>query len=186
MLLAVFVLQKSPHAEVAMLQDQMMGQFAVAWQEVIGDQPYFDDVALIFNSTGEFYVQSANATIALFEHGVTDHELAFIASGVYHNISAAVVRVVIGEEQSEESNVLASIGSEFMSEPAILNIVPANPYLSGLTVSQGEVAGEVIAPVNAETPWVTIQDNFTGQIYCLAIYNNEVNKYLGPCKYDYH
>jgi len=67
-------------------------------------------------------------------------------------------------------------------------------------MEEGVVAGESIekatisydsksmsAPVNdSDRPWVTLKDNLTGQKYCVAIYNNEVNKYLGECKYDYY
>jgi len=64
------------------------------------------------------------------------------------------------------------------------------PIAQSGNVNEGLVAGASLSekeqPVNNQAqPWVTMQDNMTGQLYCLAIYDGEVNKYLGPCKYDY-
>ena len=76
-----------------------------------------------------------------------------------------------------------------MSEEPLYNIVPYRTIVKTI----GTVAGASIDlramtdPVNSQNqPWVTMRDALTGQYYCLAVYNGEVNKYLGPCKFDYH
>ncbi len=177
LLTALFVLHPTNQSEVANLQNQMSSQFAVAWQQTIGDQPYFDDVALVFDSIERFYGQAGDATIALFDHGVADRDLAFIFTNVYQDFGAAIAHL---PKNGDKTTAIASLSPNFMSEPAIYNIVP-------VLAPTAVVSGASIEPVNKTNSWVTIRDNFTGQLYCLAIYNNNINKYLGACKNDeYH
>lgn len=167
LLTALFVLHPSQRPEFATLQNQMISQFLVAGQQTLGDQPYFEDLALIFDAVHEFYDQAGIASIALFEHGAADRDLAVIFRQTYRTLAGSF---------SKSSNPTVT----FMSEPPIYNIIPAST-LSGI------VSGAIEPAVNDQTPWVTIKDNFTGQLYCLAMYNGNVNKYLGPCKKDeYH
>ncbi|OGE88064.1 MAG: hypothetical protein A3J07_01700 [Candidatus Doudnabacteria bacterium RIFCSPLOWO2_02_FULL_49_13] len=174
LLTALFVLQPTNRTELAALQDEMTGRLSVAWQQTMGDGPYFDNLILVFDSINEFYGQAGNASLALLEHGVGDRDLAVIGRNFYHELAFSLSHL------ADSGQILAAIpsGIEFMSEPPIYNIVP-------VAANSGAVAGALVEPVNGDLPWVTMRDNLTGQLYCIAIYNSEVNKYLGPCKYDY-
>jgi hypothetical protein len=76
------------------------------------------------------------------------------------------------------------------------NVFPDYSKESGISqvpdpsAGEGMVAGAMVGitgPVNnPQMPWVTLTDNLTGQNYCVAIYNDTINKYLGECRYDYH
>lgn len=164
--------------EVSALQAEMQSQFSVAFQQTLGDQPYFSEALAVIEGVNEFYNQAADSSIALFEDKQADAELAYIFGATYHKL----VSVVSGYVKSANSATLAQEEPLPITPPADLAVTePAEDYY-------GAVSGALldVSPVNLEKPWVTIQDNSTGQLYCLAIYDGEVNKYLGPCKDDYH
>ena len=176
---AVFVLQPNRSPQVSALQDSMKQQFSIAWQETIGDQPWFEDVSFVYDSVSDFYSQATDATIALIgPQGNSDQDIYFVYRTVYHDFAQIIGGHITTLAQAEPAMPPMS---KFMTEPAITNIIP---------VISGDVSGasmDAVEPVNKVNSWVTIQDNFTGQMYCLAIYNGEVNKYLGICKSDsYH
>lgn len=184
----LFLLQPSKIPETTVLQDQIQHQFIVAWQQTIGDQPYFDDFGLIYDGVTAFYSQSASATISLIRQPESDAALAYIFKTTYQDFVVAIKGAQLSQKLAQTDPQVLPPG-KFMTEQAIYNIVPEQKQEARIK-NQGQVAGVSVQsgnPVNSVTqPWVTIQDNFTGQIYCLAVYNGDVNKYLGPCKYDYH
>lgn len=161
----LFLFQPSNVPEVSMLQSQVKLQLNQAWQPIIGDQPYFDDLTFIYDSINAFYDQATSAMITLLEPQSSDQDIAFMFGQTYHLIA--------------NSASIADKNDKFMIEPPIYNIAP---------VVAGSVSGIVTeSPANKNNSWITIQDNFTGQLYCVAIYNSEINKYLGACQRDgYH
>jgi hypothetical protein len=181
---ALFVMQPSRVPATGLLQDHIKNQFTQAWKQTIGDQPYFDSLAVIFDGVNSFYNQSAQAAIHMVGHPDSDRALAYIFKTMYLDVALAVRGDHVAQAAMAEETVSQST---FMTQTAISNIIPeVMNHESGIR-NQGQVAGMTIdsTPVNAQNPWVTLQDNFTGQVYCLAVYNGEVNKYLGPCKNDY-
>lgn len=175
---ALFAMQSSRVPEVAALQSQIQHQFSVAWQQTIGDQPYFDDFGLIYDGVAAFYNQSSSAAISLIRQPESDAALAYVFKTTYQDFVLAIRGAQLSQKLAQvEPSVLPP--EKFMSEQAIMNIVPGG-QVAGASVQSGN-------PVNSTNqPWVTIQDNFTGQLYCLAVYNGDVNKYLGACKNEYH
>jgi len=175
---ALFVMKPSGAPEVAALQNEMKIEFAQAFRQTVGDQPYFSETRLVFEGVSEFYNEAAGASIALFEDRETDAELAYIFTATYHNLLSTLSSYLSG---APNSGLVQVVPAEPVPQVDLAVIEPAGDY-------SGAVSGAVLdtLPVNLEKPWVTIQDNSTGQLYCLAIYNGEVNKYLGPCKNDYH
>ncbi len=178
LLMALFVMQPSRVSEVTALQHEMSTQFSVALQQTFGDQSYFSDVWDVVDGVTAFYDQSTDATVALLTQPESDQDIIYVFKTVYLTFADAV-----SGQHGEVAGVQTISPDNFMKEPAIYNILPSNetPNVAGISVFNTDNQ-----PVNTEKPWVTIQDNFTGQKYCLAIYNGEVNKYLGACKYDYH
>lgn len=180
---AFFVMQPSNVPEVASLQENIQHNFTIAFWQTVGDQPMFDDVLLVYESVSQFYAMSADSVIAMMQQPEVDQDLAYIYGSVFNQLMA-----IFENPSPPASPVVAGIQTEahlaesFMSEPAVYNIIPTQA-----SASPGAVSGiRQTEPVNLDVPWVTIKDNFTGQLYCLAVYNGEVNKYMGPCKYDYH
>lgn len=176
--MALFVMKPSDVSEVALLQEEMQSQFSVAFQQTIGDQPYFEEILLVIDGVTNFYTLAADSSIALYEDKQADAELAFIFGATYEKL----VSVVSSYVKSANSATIAQ------EEPQLTVPVADLAITEPVEDSFGVVSGALldVLPVNLEKPWVTIQDNSTGQLYCLAIYNGEVNKYLGSCKDDYH
>lgn len=178
-------MQPSTVPEVSALQTEMKQQFGVAWQQTIGDAPYFDSLAYIYDGVTDFYDQASREMIVLLSQPDTDQDLYY----VFHAVYADFAQMFQPRHYSLAQKVEIPGPGIFMTQKAIDNIVP-DSIAEEKTLS-GSVSGALtfyqgIEPVNKANSWVTLQDNFTGQIYCLAIYNGEVNKYLGDCKNDYH
>lgn len=195
-MIALFVLQANRKPEVSLFQNQIKQQVTVALIQIVGDGPLFDQAELVFKGVSNFYEQSANSLIALLSQPQTDADLVGMISRSWQILTD------LGKSNSQKA--LAKIDlHKFMQEEPLYNIVPEkqlsdNP--NGTTASSNGAGSKQLTnnqvgkflgatteePVNSQTPWVTIRDNLTGQLYCLAIYNGEVNKYLGICKRDYH
>jgi hypothetical protein len=180
-MMAFFLLSPSKNKDVAALQSEMGREFSVAWQQTIGDQPYFEEFAVIFDGVRDFYEESATAMVALIEDKEMDRDLAFVFKTAYQDFG----QIITGQRGWQPTHV-----AEAKQAPSMGLITPtAWVNLPPATISEsGFVAGAVLdnSPVNIEKPWVTLKDNLTGQLYCVAFYNGELNKYLGPCANDYH
>ena len=154
---ALFVMQPTDIAEVRNWQAGIKSQLSVAWQQTIGDQPFFADFALIAEPD-------------------SDSDLVYVYSQVYQSLAKTAQPPPDADLVYKTAQI--TIPLNFMSGEAIYNIVP---YRSIVQTIGGSVAGASVA-----SPWVTMQDAVTGQNYCLAVYNGHVNKYLGECKDDYY
>jgi len=172
---AAFVLAPSAHEETRILQTEVREQFRVAFIQTMGDQPYFEEAEIIFDGIRDFYIQSADSAIALFKHEEADRDLAYIFKGMVLEL-ARVATMYLPEPQT-----LASVAESNQELPEAV-------ILPRVVAPAGMVSGEVLLPSVANTyqAWVTIQDNMTGQLFCVAIYNGEVNKYLGECVDEYY
>jgi len=163
-----FVIQPTQIPEMKSFQNDIKQQVSVAWQQTIGDGPWFADVQFVYDGVENFYHQAADTTIAMMADRESDADIVYVFGTMYHDIAEAFHQ-------------------------------PATPHVAGVatTVSEPEPPADVISippapdttfatPVNTyDMPWVTLRDNFTGQLYCVAIYNGTVNQYLGPCKTGY-
>ena len=176
---AFFVLQPSKTPEVASYQSGIQQQFSMAWKQTLGDGPYFDSLAYVYDSVTAFYDQSAQAAVALLAQPESDEALYHVASATYEVFAKALVQA---SAPKVAIPVLPPDG-QFMTQAAVTNIIPDTSTGSISGVSFSGVQEPLNKIVNS---WVTLQDNYTGQMYCLAIYNGEVNKYLGACKNDYY
>ena len=200
LLTGLFVLTPNTSPEVTTLQSEIKHEISVAWEQTIGDEPFLTDLVTVLEGVEAFYTQSADAMIALLEDRTgSDRDLAWIFNQTYNSIAAsfkpkatelAVNQVGGTQIEAEEELDMPN----FMAEAPILNIVPegfkletSSPVVAGVSNSTPETfVYPDTTPVNLTQPWVTIKDNTTGQLYCLAVYNGEVNKYLGECKYEYY
>lgn len=172
---AVFVLAPSAHEETTALQNDIKAQFSRAWVQTIGDQPFFSEIGLIYDGVQNFYAQAADSTVALIKHEEADRDLALLFQGIFSEFKSAALAYLPAPQA-----VVTQL------DPMMETVIEEVPRL---TAPAGMVSGEVIqAPAIANThrAWVTIQDNMTGQLYCLAIYNGEVNKYIGECVDEYY
>jgi|GEM_PF-2950914 hypothetical protein len=192
---ALFVMQPTHISEVTALQDNIKQQFSIAWQQTVGDGPWFDDVALVYDSIDNFYNQTSTTMIGMLQDRGTDADIVHIYAQVYRDFAA-----MFGQHSSPAvagaavdayiSKPLPPMPADFMSEEPLYNLIPEKVNSKQETVSSGTVSGTSVSisqPVNSmDQPWVTLQDAATGQEYCVAVYNSAVNKYLGACKNDYH
>ena len=180
-----FVLQPTNIPELKTWQTGIKQQFSVAWQQTIGDQPYLDNLALIYRGVSDFYGQSSEQTISLFSQPETDRDLVFVYSQVYQKFAGVFASKPITVHNVGVPSEVA-IPDNFMTEEPLNNIIPDSQVTR--IVNHESIAGAVTEqaqPVNSYSqPWVTIQDAVTGQVYCLSVYNGDVNKYLGECKKD--
>lgn len=177
LLTAVFVMKPSPAPEMNLLQSEIKTQFITAFQQTLGDQPYFDEVFLVFEGISAFYEQAASSAIVLLEDQEADEELAFIFQTTYKKFVATIGLYISGQTHANVA----------VLEPPVSVMKPDLIINPARVRYEAAVSGSFVnnSPANLEKPWVTLQDNYTSQLYCLAIYNGEVNKYLGPCQDEY-
>jgi hypothetical protein len=192
-----FAVHQTNVPEVNAWQSQVRQAVTIAWEQTYGDRPVTADFALAYEGVTGFYERASGEIVGLMQPLRSDRDLYHVFAEVYGIFARAAGGPI-------EPTILAMDASEripenFMREESVYNIVPVSfqskdiPEVSGVTQTinsretawkNSEQEGEL--PVNNETKqWVTLQDNITGAKYCLAIYNGEVNKYLGPCAYDY-
>lgn len=185
---ALFVMHPEENPTVAQWQDNIKEQLSVSFQQLWGDEPFFSEVAFIYNGVNEFYNQSSSALVAMIGNETLDSDIVMVFGEVYNSFSymfdpnaAYLANKTQGSPDPELSINLA----EFMTEEPIYDLATIHTAQA----ESGSVAGwsaPSTTPVNLDNPWFTVVDGFTGQVYCMAIYNGEVNKYLGECKYDYY
>ncbi|HTL39586.1 MAG TPA: hypothetical protein VL306_02130 [Methylomirabilota bacterium] len=184
--MGLFIFFPNSSANVLSFQHQAQTSLSIAWQQTIGDQPYFAEVGDVIDGVASFYDQATNATIAMLSMPEADQDLAAVFSKTYqllaHSLDKPNTAVALNENMVNPA--------DFMTQEPVFNIildktqnVSAKPEVSGEEITVFHNSSEV---VNLENPWFTAMDAMTGQKYCMAIYNGEVNKYLGECKNDYH
>ncbi|MBX4191843.1 MAG: hypothetical protein KW804_03525 [Candidatus Doudnabacteria bacterium] len=183
------VLHPSSTPEMTIWQNDIKHQVVTAWKQTIGDQPWFEEVGLIYDGVNNFYTLASDETIAVLDQEELNSDVVMVFEKVYTTFANSFR----GKNNTDSTAIaykdlpLPAMPDNFMTEEPIYNIVPYRTVVK--TVETGAVAGaevDLTSPVNIGRAWVTIQDNYTGQLYCLAIYNNEINKYLGPCKNEYY
>lgn len=189
---ALFVMTNGGGKEVTALRQEIRESLRVAFWQTVGDRPWFEDVEIAVRGIDNFYIQATDQMLAMLEP--TKHE-----DGM-NQVLAAMGNAVSGikhkEPEATDQGRIAGlmIEGDFMQEEPLRNIVPweesaqnteswvekNDPSVLGITA--GRYSDQL--PVNDSNEWVTIRDNYTGQLYCLAVYNSEINRYLGPCKKD--
>lgn len=184
-----FVMQPSSSPEMTVWQDQIKSQVVTAWKQTIGDQPWFEEVALIYDGVNDFYNAASEEVILVLDQPELNEDVVFVFSKVYSTFANAFNGVSTTDTIALNTLPEPAVTENFMSEDAIYNIVPYRTVVTTVDDTAGKVAGvtitDISTPVNTINSWVTIRDNSTGQLYCLAIYNATINKYLGPCKNEY-
>jgi hypothetical protein len=184
-----FVMQPTNSPEMVMWQSDIKHQVFTAWKQTIGDEPWFEDVALVYNGVTNFYEAASDETIAVLDQPELNEDLVFVFAKVYSAFADAFEGEGNSDSIAYSDLPLPAVTQNFMSEEPIYNIVPYRTVVTTVDEgNEGRVAGtmvDVSIPANSISPWITVQDNYTGQLYCLAIYNATINKYLGPCKNEY-
>ncbi len=198
---ALFVLSPQQSQIVSDFQNQAKQQFAIAAVQVFGDQPVLDTPIAVIQSINEFYDQSATAMLSLLEPSQgQDEQMVYVATAVYNdfrlalnpnrNMAVTQSRPEVLGTETKQSDAEIVIPKDFMQGEPLHNIVP-DGYKPPVSVAPDE--SQIIAAVQtteyaqspADSTWVSMKDGTTGQVYCVAIFNSEVNRYLGPCKNDY-
>lgn len=169
LLTAFFILQPSNNSEVAVLQNHIKQELNIAWQQTIGDQSYFIETAEVYNAVTTFYNEATQSTLSLLTQPETDEDVIYVFHAVFSDL-AQIFNGGIQKNVAEAKDII---------EVPESSVVPAGKT-AGASIDSDQI------PANLNQPWVTLQDNMTGQKYCLAIYNGFVNKYLGVCNNDYH
>jgi hypothetical protein len=121
-----------------------------------------------------------------FAESSPKQDAAAIAISTYNNLRVALRPVAPIEPQVSAAvqETQITIPQNFMQEDPVLNIIPPSiTFEDPMTTTT--VASDSPAVNDSGFPWLNLRDINTGQIYCVAIYNTEVNRYLGPCKNDY-
>ncbi|MBX4186859.1 MAG: hypothetical protein KW802_01185 [Candidatus Doudnabacteria bacterium] len=183
---AFFVMQPSNNQELVAWQSDIVQQLTVASKQTMGDRPWFSDLADVYDGINNFYDEAANATIALFSQPETDEDIIYVFNNVYTSFlqsfrEGAMTPKVAGLSISQ----VQTMPQDFMKEEPLYNIIPYRDVVRTVNDASNTLTSDPINPVNSPAqPWVTVQDNTTGQLYCLAVYNDTVNKYLGACRDD--
>lgn len=198
-LAAMFVMTPVANTEVASFQSEVKNEIGIAWVQTFGDQPVFDEVRFVIESVNEFYVQSADAMIALLEPTVAEEDMNNMLAALATEFKVAYVGLVtntwnepkVASSNVEEVSAPVLINENFMLEKPVANILPDE------VLATWEALESMSRPVElaksednklavAASTWVNLKDGMTGQIYCVGIFNASVNQYLGPCKNDYY
>jgi hypothetical protein len=200
--LILFLVQPSQVAETGQLQEQVQKEFAAVFSDLVKKSEPLADLGLIFNGVDEFYIQSSQELMALLEiqdnpaqvEMLIDHvafataQLFDLTSPINDNYPVAVSAAPL--VRTELSQLVPDISYFDASSYVTVEPTPSIPTEQADLKTQPEVAGSSTdwsEPANNATkPWVTLRDNVTGRDYCVSIYNDEVNKYQGECKYDYY
>ncbi len=185
---ALFVMQPRNDIAVTLWQDDIKQQMSLGMAQLWGDEPVLADVALVYGGVEKFYEESSLTLFALMSNEQLDSDITFVYGQVYNNF----VYMINPEAETKvagdfDANIDLKIDlANFMTEEPLydLAVIPA-----GQTIKEeaGAVAGWTqpsAEPVNLDNAWFTVVDGLTGQEYCMAVYNGEINKYLGKCKYD--
>src|SRR5258708_25579803 len=73
-----FVMQPTDIPEMKAWQDGVKLQFATAFTQTVGYQPWISDYALIYYSVNNFYKQASNPTIAILTPHESDQDLIYV------------------------------------------------------------------------------------------------------------
>lgn len=198
------VFNHSAAKEVVVLKHEIQEHLRVAFWQTVGDEPLFESFEIVWRGIEGFYSRSAEEMLALIEPTPAEDEMnkLFVAMG--QSLIKPLARITNYEIRASEERRIAGLleESKFMMEEPLANIVPEGSIkYEELSINEnekkpGEVAGATfpniyylplntnLKPVNGPNEWVTIQDNYTGKLFCLAIYNNEINRYAGACRTD--
>jgi hypothetical protein len=209
LMMILFLLQSSPVVQTSEVQNEFKSEVKLVLNDLTQGLDPLREVKLVYGGITDFYGSAAGETIALLEpipappqmQRMIDH--VALATAQVFDFSKPANNLHIADTQSP-----FAISRYSDPAPAFANIVPPFEEVfyefesfdeelgmiadehSQIAAERGRVAGKSVVidqPANsATTPWVTLKDNVTGQQYCVSIYNNEVNRYSGPCKYDYY
>jgi hypothetical protein len=168
---ALFLAVPFNQPEVLTIQKDMVERLSIGWQQTMGDKPWFSEVSFIFDATNDFYTQAAAVTYISLSDPEATAEINYVYGRVYQIFAQSFTK---NSTLAENALPMPKIGEDFMTEEPLYNLIPYREVVK--TIETPTVAG--VATVG---PWNTITDAITGQSYCLAIYNGEVNQYLGTC-----
>jgi hypothetical protein len=191
--LAIFLLLPFGFGHVAQFKATVNEQLEKAFIQIIGDQPFLvDDLEIAWLGVNDFYNVSTDEMLVLLTPTKSEDDLFIIANEVSNQFAPVVVRLAsllerVGSVSGEstQNNQLRIPSDKFMQEESLMNIIPGEIFDMNPEPDILEEYMFIEHPVNNNLPWVTLSDNITEELFCVAIYNNEVNKYQGPCKFDY-
>ncbi len=201
LLSALFVMQEGGPVEIRNLKSEIREQIRLGFWQALGDQPLFESFEIVWRGVEGFYNQSADEMLALIEPTPAEDDMNEVIAKAWKTMT---IDYNYDRSAKDDRGKIAGllIEGKFMQEEPLANIVPEGNSKSEIPrlpdgqgnleqisnfqfqVSNPSVLGESVEPADGPNGWVTIQDNYTGKLYCLAIYNGEVNKYMGPCKRD--
>lgn len=170
---ALFAFIPFANPKVAAVQTEMMERFSIGWQQTFGDRPWFEEVSFIFDVTNNFYAQAAEATIAFLDDPETSADIYYVWGQVYYTF-ANTINLENHNALAQEELPTSQTIPNFMEEEPLYNLVPYREVVKTIETP-------VVAGANTGV-WSTITDAITGQAYCLAVFNGEVNQYLGTCE----
>jgi hypothetical protein len=81
-------------------------------------------------------------------------------------------------------DIIPDFVKEYRRNKDALTLIPLDPKEIARLPEEGRVAGASVSKRLMPPNWSTLTDNITGQQYCIALFNGEVSKYAGECKYD--
>ncbi|OGE83644.1 MAG: hypothetical protein A3B10_04280 [Candidatus Doudnabacteria bacterium RIFCSPLOWO2_01_FULL_44_21] len=151
----LFVLQPSKSQEILEFKTIITKQVSIAWQQTWADNPFLQEFGQVFEGVEEFYAQAATTLAGFLQDKESDQAIGYMLQSTYAKFALALT---------------------LNSKPLVAGEAVVDPFLA-----LDEAKNQAIM----KTQWTTITDMITGQDYCLAIFNGEVNKYLGACYAGY-
>lgn len=191
LLMAVlFVVRPAGSNETAGLQGRIGEDVSVAFTQLVGDEPLLLGVSSLWDGVFGFFDQSSDYLLTLLKPTSSEYVLAAQLEEFSYAFSQVSLALAVPSSppgiETSFPDEMAMI-PEIIEEP-IYNIVPEGYRETAEVIAEPEVAGAAIfkrTPTGSKS-WMTIEDAITRQQYCLAIYNGEVNKYLGECHYEFN
>jgi hypothetical protein len=189
----LFVVQQSDNKDVSLFQSQVKNEFKIAAVQVLGDQSVFESFQIVISGVNQFYEDAATEMIAMLQPAPSEQDMNTMLSEVYkklivafnpktyHDQLAQVQPKVLGAETREQSPVVAA--PEIHASHEMVGPIPPPIPLDFKKIT---TTASVPAIETDDRVWVDLNDGVTGQTYCVAIFNAEVNRYLGSCKHDYY
>ncbi len=183
----------------AEFKEGIVRQFRVAVDQILVPVHPVSELSLLWQSIDKFYFTSSQEVLVVIPAiempdgvQVALDRLAFaVAEGLRGHQSFSVQSVVQNPSHDVSGETRVSLLNKALDLAKSLqrNLAIETASRAIISAPTGSVAGLSINSVEAansrQKPWVTLEDNLTGQKYCVAIYNSTVNKYLGECDADY-
>ena len=174
----LFIARPSSNPVAENLRNEISNQFNLAFLQVVQPQSVLEDVENVVLAVNEFYNQSAEATIALLNPIASNKVLELAVDRAYTGLTSVFLKYHSLVKPTFASSGISS--NFFFHSKSFERSENKDAFVNSPGLNKGFF---YFGSENntAQSNWTNLKDLVTGQIYCVAIFNSEINRYLGPC-----